>query len=124
MYEDIYENPAIAVQLFADLLELKRSDEVFMKVVEHSQLEEMRASSNIGLNHLRTGGIGGWRKYFTVAMNETFDDVCVKRIQCLFVYGKLLLISCCVLQVYISKMAGSSLRFNFGPNSQGKDLYL
>lgn len=75
MYEDIYEHPTIAVQLFADLLGIKCGDEVFMKVVKHSQLEEMRDRCSIGMNHLRCGGIGGWRKYFTVALSEQFDKV-------------------------------------------------
>lgn len=103
MYEDIYENPAIAVQLFADLLDLKRSDEVYMKVVKHSQLEEMRSTASIGMNHLRCGGIGGWRKHFTVALSEEFDAVSTFAVGVVLSYcdsvGLLLVMDCdCKLQ--------------------------
>ncbi len=55
MYEDIYEQPMLAVQLFAHFLHLEASDEVYEKVVRHSQLQEMKCNASIGLNHLRTG---------------------------------------------------------------------
>lgn len=67
-------------------------------VVQNSSIGEMRQKASIGLNHLRQGGYGNWRTMFTVAMSEFFDDV------------------------YRFKMAGSGLTFNFGPDSNGKDL--
>jgi len=100
MYEDIYEQPMLAVQLFAALLELRSTDDVYESVVRHSALQEMQATASIGMNHLRRGGIGGWRDHFTVALSEQFDDV------------------------YKARMAGSELRFNFGKNSQGKEVYM
>lgn len=45
MYEEIYENPVIAVQLLADLLEIQHTDEVYSKVAHHSaQFEQSRNS--------------------------------------------------------------------------------
>ena len=56
--------------------------------------------SSFGLNHLRKGGYGGWRSVFTVAMNEFFDEV------------------------YQYRMADSGLKFNFGPDVRGVDVFL
>jgi hypothetical protein len=57
MYEDIYEQPMLAVQLFAEFLGLRASDAVYEAVVRHSQLEEMRAAASIGMQHLRRGTV-------------------------------------------------------------------
>ncbi len=55
MYEEIYENPMIAIQLFASHLGMQRSDAVYAQVVQHSQIDEMRSKASIGMNHLRKG---------------------------------------------------------------------
>ena len=68
------------------------TDEIVMRTVAHSTIDSMRSNkkANIGLNHLRKGGIGGWRDTFTVSQSELFD------------------------KVYARKMAESGLVFDFG----------
>jgi hypothetical protein len=62
MYEDIYEQPMLAVQLFAEFLGLRASDGVYEEVVRHSQLEEMRETACIGMQHLRKGTLANVHK--------------------------------------------------------------
>jgi len=97
-YEDMYQNPSKAVETIAKFLGIAVTPEVVAQVVQNSSISEMRQKASIGLNHLRQGGYGNWRTVFTVAMSEFFDDV------------------------YRYKMAGSGLKFNFGPDSTGVDL--
>lgn len=99
-YEEMYQNPARAVETIAKFLGIAVTPDVIAKVVSNSSITEMRQKASIGLNHLRQGGYGDWRTMFTVSMSEFFDDV------------------------YRVKMAGSDLRFNFGPESTGKDLIM
>jgi len=81
-----------AVRKIASFLGLQVSDEMVMRTVAHSTIDSMRSNkkANIGLNHLRKGGIGGWRDTFTVSQSELFD------------------------KVYARKMADSGLVFDFG----------
>ncbi len=78
------------------------NEEQLVSVLKNSSMKEMQtgAGAYIGLNHLRKGGYGGWREYFTVAMSELFDDV------------------------FEHKMSGSGIRFNFGPDSRGRDIVM
>lgn len=94
------QNPRAAVEKVSAFLNLPQTEEQMQGVLKGSTMSEMQAKASIGLNHLRKGGYGGWRSYFTVAMSELFDDV------------------------YRHKMEGSGLRFNFGPNSQGQDVIM
>ena len=71
----MYQYPHKAVKQIADFLGLDATEEIIDKVVQHSAIDEMRSKASIGFNHLRKGGYGNWRNYFTVAMNETFDEV-------------------------------------------------
>jgi hypothetical protein len=99
-YEEMCQDPAAAVKAIATFLNLSASDEVVEKVVRNASITEMRATSSIGLNHLRKGGYGGWRTMFSVAMSEFFDDV------------------------YQYKFRNTDLKFNFGPNSHGQDIIM
>jgi len=99
-YEDMYSNPRAAVTQIATFLNLNTTEDIIDKVVANSSLDEMRAKASIGLNHLRQGGYGNWRRTFSVALNELFDDV------------------------YRYKMTDSGLTFNFGPNSMGEDVIM
>ena len=71
----MYQNKALAIQKIANFLELSITDDVLQNVLEASSLTEMKQSASIGLNHLRQGGYGNWRKIFTVCDSEFFDDV-------------------------------------------------
>jgi Sulfotransferase domain len=59
----------------ARFLNISCTDEALQKIVKNCSINEMRETSNFGLNHLRQGGFGGWRGLFTVALSEFFDDV-------------------------------------------------
>ncbi len=96
----MYQNSSAATQRIADFLGMPVTPEIVQKVVANSSIDEMRAKASIGLNHLRKGGYGGWRTSFTVAMSEFFDDV------------------------YLHRMEGTGLKFNFGPNSHGVDVIM
>lgn len=76
-YEDMYDNPTAAVETIAKFLGIEASADVVEKVVKNATIDEMRSKASIGLNHLRQGGYGNWRRSFTVALNEFFDDVSV-----------------------------------------------
>lgn len=78
----MYQNPAAAIKKIATFLEIPFTDEILEKTVAGSTISEMKEKASIGLNHLRQGGYGGWRNYFTVSQNEFFDDVssCVQHI--------------------------------------------
>jgi hypothetical protein len=97
-YEDIFDHPRAAVERIAAFLGIAVTPEIVDNVVKHATIDEMRAKASIGLNHLRQGGYGNWRRLFTVALNEFFDDV------------------------YRYRMEGSGLTFNFGPNSHGVNV--
>ena len=100
-YEEMYQNPSKAVKTIANFLNIDVNDEIIAKVVKNSSISEMRSSSNMaGLNHFRQGGYGNWRNVFTVGMNEFFDDI------------------------YAYKMKDTDLKFNFGPNAAGVDVFM
>jgi hypothetical protein len=71
----MYQNPRSAIVAIANFLNISVTDEVIDNVVKHSTISEMRQSSNMGHNHLRQGGYGGWRTLFSVQSNEIFDEV-------------------------------------------------
>ena len=91
-YEGMIQDHEGAVRKIASFLDLDVTDEIVMRTVAHSTIDSMRSNkkANIGLNHLRKGGIGGWRDTFTVSQSELFD------------------------KVYARKMAESGLVFDFG----------
>ncbi len=69
-------------------------DNILDKCVQKSALMTMRNDKRItsigGVDHIRKGGTGGWREYFTVQQSEAFD------------------------LLYRNKMEGSGLTFDFG----------
>lgn len=85
-YEDMYDNPAAAVETIATFLQIPVTQDIVDKVVKNATIDEMRAKASIGLNHLRQGGYGNWRRSFTVALNEFFDDVSKLFRVCSFCY--------------------------------------
>ena len=91
-YEEMIANHAGAVRKIALFLGLPADGAAVDRAVAGSTMKSMRSNkkSNIGFNHLRKGGVGGWRDYFTVTQSNTFDAV------------------------YRRKMAGAGLTFDFG----------
>ena len=91
-YEQMIEDHAGSVAKIAAFLGLPDAGDVVAKTVANSTMKSMQANkkANIGMNHLRKGGVGGWRDYFTVTQSNLFDAV------------------------YAQKMAGTGLAFNFG----------
>jgi hypothetical protein len=76
-YEDMYQDTGSAVQKITDFLGIPATADIIGSVVKNATIDEMRAKASIGLNHLRQGGYGNWRRSFTVALNEFFDDVSI-----------------------------------------------
>ena len=97
-YEDMYDNLEPVIRKIANFIDKPISDEIVTKVLKASSISEMKQKSSIGLNHLRQGGYGNWRDYFTVRMSETFDDI------------------------YRHKMKDSTLKFNFGKSANGEKV--
>ena len=91
-YEAMIDDHAGSVAKIAAFLGLPDAGDVVAKTVANSTMKSMQANkkANIGMNHLRKGGVGGWRDYFTVTQSNLFDAV------------------------YAQKMAGTGLAFNFG----------
>jgi len=99
-YEDMIRDPRAAVVAIARFLGLlgrdgaTEADDAALvdKTVANSTMRSMQenAKANIGLNHLRKGGVGGWRDTFTVSQSQLFD------------------------KVYAAKMQGYGLTFDFG----------
>ncbi len=69
-------------------------DNILDKCVQKSSITTMRNDSRTasvgGVDHIRKGGMGGWREYFAVQQSEAFD------------------------LLYRNKMKGSGLTFDFG----------
>mmetsp|Transcript_11616 Transcript_11616/g.17337 ORF Transcript_11616/g.17337 Transcript_11616/m.17337 type:complete len:315 (-) Transcript_11616:221-1165(-) len=91
-YEQMINDHRAAVIAIAHFLEISYTDELIDKVVQNSTIKSMQNNkkANIGINHLRQGGIGNWRNTFTVSQSNLFDTV------------------------YKANMAGSGLHFDFG----------
>mmetsp|Transcript_38396 Transcript_38396/g.123128 ORF Transcript_38396/g.123128 Transcript_38396/m.123128 type:complete len:293 (-) Transcript_38396:191-1069(-) len=89
-YEDLVRDHRAAVKRIADFLGLDATDQIIDDTVEHSTITSMQANANIGLNHLRKGGVGRWRDTFTVSQSDHFD------------------------RLYKRSMADSGLSFDFG----------
>jgi hypothetical protein len=97
-YEDICEDtPGIILKL-ADFLEIPIDDKILRDTLIATSLQDMKINASIGLNHLRSGGYGGWKSMFTAQMNELFDDQ------------------------YQKQMSGSELTFRFGVDAQGAPI--
>mmetsp|Transcript_22530 Transcript_22530/g.29484 ORF Transcript_22530/g.29484 Transcript_22530/m.29484 type:complete len:319 (+) Transcript_22530:78-1034(+) len=97
-YEDMIADPTASISKIAEFCSLDSSPEVISKTVENSSMKSMKANQQANalaaFNHLRKGGSGGWKDYFTVALSEVFD------------------------LVYATKMEGSGLTFDFGDGVQ------
>ncbi len=63
----MYQNPKLAVERIAQFIGTPITPTLIGDVLKSSSIVLMKFSSaNICYNHLRTGGSGGLRKYFTV----------------------------------------------------------
>lgn len=97
-YEDIYDDAAHHIECIAKFLNIPTTAEILADTLINSGLQEMKAHASIGMNHLRQGGYGGWRKMFTRETSEQFDAL------------------------YNDNMQGSGLQFNFGVNPAGEQV--
>lgn len=82
-YEGMIRDHAGAVSKIAAFLGLPSDGDVVDRTVANSTITSMRANTkaNIGMNHLRKGGVGGWRDYFTVSQSNLFDAVYKKKME-------------------------------------------
>ncbi|KAJ1448109.1 P-loop containing nucleoside triphosphate hydrolase protein [Pelagophyceae sp. CCMP2097] len=92
-YEQMIADHRGAVVQIAKFLGKPTRGPTIDRTVANSTMKSMKSNkkANIGLNHLRRGGIGGWRDYFTVSQSNCFDA---------------------------AKLAGHGLRFNFGEGEE------
>lgn len=97
-YEDICDDTVGSICKIADFLKIPIDDKILHDTLIASSLQEMKINASIGLNHLRSGGYGGWKNVFTVQMNELFDDQ------------------------YKKRMSGSELTFKFGIDAHGTPI--
>jgi hypothetical protein len=76
-YEEMHTNTLDCIRKIAEFLEIEVTDDELKNVLKNSTMSEMRnnSESNIGMNHLRQGQYGTWRKSFTVYQSNIFDEV-------------------------------------------------
>lgn len=75
-YEDMYQDPLKAIKTISSFIGIDDlNEDDLQNVLQNSSLSEMRKSPINVFDHIRVGGYGGWRTYFSVATNDFFDDV-------------------------------------------------
>ncbi|XP_022106540.1 bile salt sulfotransferase-like [Acanthaster planci] len=74
-YENMKQDPASAVQKISNHLGVTLTDNEVRGVVEATSFESMKKRAvNTPLHrHFRTGQVGNWKNYFTVAQSEAYD---------------------------------------------------
>ncbi|XP_077815095.1 sulfotransferase 1C4 isoform X2 [Macaca mulatta] len=86
-YEDMKKNPKHEVQKLTEFIEKKLDDKVLDKIVHYTSFDVMKQNSMANyssipaeiMDHsispfMRKGAVGDWKKHFTVAQNERFDE--------------------------------------------------
>jgi len=99
-YEDMKRDLRAVISQLGSFLQIKVGKELIDRVIERSSFRNMAANKQTNLNwvpqrqgvpgHFRKGGVGDWRNHFTAEQNKMYDAL------------------------YLKKMAGSGLRFDFG----------
>jgi hypothetical protein len=90
-YEDAIADMPAYVKQIAEFLGMDASDQLIRRVADQCTLKAMKSNPKADCSwikskntdsegHLRRGGSGGWRDYFTVAQNTHFDEYCVERL--------------------------------------------
>ena len=80
-FEDLKADIRTGLKKLAEFLEIPLSDKLMEKVVEDVSITKMKTDKALaqpeakpGGQFIRSGQSGGWKKYFTVAQNEWFDN--------------------------------------------------
>ena len=70
-YEDLWENPAREISRLYEFIGVPFREELITGVVEATALSRARRPGN--RHHVRTGGVGGWKREFSDADRRLFD---------------------------------------------------
>jgi len=82
-YEQMMDDPAVAITQIAEFIGIPLTPELLETVKEKTSIQSMKQNTAVtsqmakfGIKaHIRKGGAGGWRDHFTVRQNEAFDAV-------------------------------------------------
>ncbi|XP_055955681.1 sulfotransferase 1B1-like [Patella vulgata] len=96
-YEDLKENPIREIRRLSDFLGVERNEDLIESIKDTCKFEAIQERFKGHIQFLedrnkaiyRKGEVGDWRNWFSVAVNDWFDEI------------------------YKSKMAGSNLKFRF-----------
>ncbi|XP_021376707.1 sulfotransferase family cytosolic 1B member 1-like [Mizuhopecten yessoensis] len=91
-YEDMKRNLLTNIRKIAKFLGVEENEELFEKIVEKCDFKKMRSSGTFGAPWksltkdstspiCRKGQVGDWKNWFTVAQNETFDEIYKKEMK-------------------------------------------
>ncbi|KAL2774394.1 sulfotransferase 1C4 isoform 2 [Daubentonia madagascariensis] len=86
-YEEVKKSPKHEIQKLAEFIGKKLDDKVLEKIVHHTSFDVMKQNPMANYSSLpteimdhsispfmRKGAVGDWKKHFTVAQNERFDE--------------------------------------------------
>ncbi|NXK60095.1 ST6B1 Sulfotransferase, partial [Sylvietta virens] len=84
-YEEVKENPALAVKNIATFFGIPLTEEELQLVVERSSFQSMKKNSDkthgtLGNVFFRKGGVSDWKNLFTEDQNEKMDKIFKERI--------------------------------------------
>ena len=91
-YEDMLQDLPKEMKRISQFLELDVTEKTFNTILQDASFGSMRKNPNTNYDNtkiikadiskfIRSGRVGEWKEYFTVAQNQWFDDKFMKRIE-------------------------------------------